>query len=112
MIVGEMAGRGYNFNKTKITGTWAIGDNIGTLQYQFSGPPSSTLPNPLTAASYTTWCPAYASDELIAFHANGGMVLLCDGSVQFLTQDTAGAVIFSLASRNGNETIEAGVIGD
>ena len=112
MIVGEMAGRGYNFNKTKISGTWAIGDNIGTLQYQFSGPPSSTLPNPLTAASYTTWCPAYASDELISFHANGGMVLLCDGSVQFLTQDTAGAVIFSLASRNGNETIEAGVIGD
>ena len=112
MIVGEMAGRGYNYSKTKFTGTWAIGDNVGTLQYQISGPPVNGFPNPLTTTSYSNWCTAYASDELIAFHPNGGNVLLCDGSVQFLTQTTAAAVIYSLASRSGGETIEEGVIGD
>ncbi|HEX4143091.1 MAG TPA: DUF1559 domain-containing protein [Pirellulales bacterium] len=111
MIVGEMAGRGYNFSDNKFSGTWAVGDNIGTLQLQFSGPPGA-LPTPLNTTSYATWCPAYASDELISFHTDGGMILLCDGSVQFLTQETPAAVIYSLASRNGGETIEEGVIGD
>jgi hypothetical protein len=114
MIVGEMAGRGYNFGKTpgKFSGTWAIGDNVGTLQLQISGPPMMGFPSPVTTTNYATWCPAYASDELISFHTDGAMVLLCDGSVQFLTQETSIAVIASLASRNGGETIEEGVIGD
>jgi prepilin-type N-terminal cleavage/methylation domain-containing protein/prepilin-type processing-associated H-X9-DG protein len=112
MIVGEMAGRGYNLKNTKFSGTWAIGDNVGTLQFQISGPPTTGFPSPVTTTSYSTWCPAYASDDLISFHSDGAMILLCDGSVQFLTQETSVAVIASLASRNGGETIEAGVIGD
>lgn len=119
MIVGEMAGRGFNFNKTKFSGTWAVGDNVGTLQLQFSGPATAAFPTTLTVdpngnsyGTYSTWCPAFGEDELIAFHPNGGMILLCDGSVQFIPVETDPAVIFSLATRNGGETIEAGVIGD
>jgi prepilin-type N-terminal cleavage/methylation domain-containing protein len=110
MIVGEMAGRAFNFNKNKISGTWANGCNIGTLQLQMSGPPTKGLPTPMTTANYSTWCPAYASDELIAFHPSGGMILLCDGSVQLITQEMPASLLFSLASRSGNETIEAGTI--
>jgi len=118
MIVGEMAGRGFNFNKTKFSGTWAVGDNVGTLQLPFSGPSTLGFPTTLTQDSgnnlgtYSTWCPAFGGDELIAFHPNGGMILLCDGSVQFIPMETDPAALYSLSTRNGGETIDAGVIGD
>ena len=48
MIVGEMAGRGYNYNKSKISGTWADGENIGVLQLPFSGPSPLGFPTKLT----------------------------------------------------------------
>jgi prepilin-type processing-associated H-X9-DG protein len=121
MIVGEIAGRGYNWGSTKISGTWADGLNLSTLLTQVSGPPTAGFPATLTAdgttapyvlGSYTNWCPAYSVDELIAFHPNGAMILLCDGSVQFITQDTDLSIILSLASRDGAEPIEEGVIGD
>jgi prepilin-type N-terminal cleavage/methylation domain-containing protein/prepilin-type processing-associated H-X9-DG protein len=121
MIVGEIAGRGYNWGSTKISGTWADGLNLSTLLTQVSGPPTTGFPATLTAdgktvpyvfGTYTTWCPAYSVDELISFHPNGAMILLCDGSVQFIPLETDLSVILSLASRDGAETIEAGVIGD
>ncbi len=118
MIVGEEAGRGYNWAGGKISGTWADGLNIGNLTLQFSGPPTGAFPSKLTPdsktvpGSYTTWCPAYGADELIAFHPNGGMILLSDGSAQFINQEIAASIIWSLATRNGGETIEDGVIGD
>ena len=62
--------------------------------------------------TYSTWCPAFGEDELISFHTDGGMVLLCDGSVQFLTQETAATILVCSLSRGSGETIEAGVIGD
>ena len=55
MIVGEMAGRGFNYNKTKFSGTWAVGDNIGTLQLQFSGPATTGFPTTLTQDSGSTY---------------------------------------------------------
>jgi len=112
MIVGEMAGRGYNYGQTKFSGTWAIGSNTGNLQLQISGPPTTGFPSPLTMANYATWCPAYKSDELISFHPSGGQILLADGSVQFLIQETSVAILCILASRNGNEPLEEGVIGN
>ena len=112
MCVGEMAGRGFCYYKTKVSGTWANGDNIGTLQLQFSSSPTTGFPSPLTTTAYQTWCPAYAGNELISYHPSGGLVLLCDASVQFLPAETAAMIIYALASRNGNETIEEGVVGD
>jgi prepilin-type N-terminal cleavage/methylation domain-containing protein/prepilin-type processing-associated H-X9-DG protein len=112
LIVGEEGGRGFNGDTTslKITGTWAAGASIGNVQEQFSGPPTGGFPNPFTNAGYINWCNAFDSDELIAYHPGGGNILLCDGSVQFLTREAPAYLIWNLASRNGNETIEAGYI--
>ncbi len=119
MIVGEMAGRGFNFNKTKLSGTWANGDNVGTLQLQFSAPPSGAFPSALskdpngtTFGTYSNWCPAYGGDELISFHPSGGLILLCDGSVQFMTQETPAVILYALSTRAGNESIDASYISN
>ena len=122
MIVGEMAGRGFSWAGNKINGTWADGLNIGVLLMGVSGPPSTGFPTSLTAdtgsgatskpGSYTTWCPAFGADELIGYHPGGCLVLLCDGSSQFLTLDTSVQIVLALSSRDGTETIEEGVIGD
>ncbi len=118
MIVGEMAGRGFNWSGNKIAGTWADGLNIGVILMGVSGPPTAAVPTTLTAdtstkpGSYTSWCPAYGADELIGFHPAGCMILLCDGSAQFMTQEVSLPIILALCSRDGTETIEQGVIGD
>ena len=122
MIVGEMAGRGFNWAGNKISGTWADGLNIAVLLMGVSGPPTTGFPVSLTAdtgtgpttkpGSYTTWCPAFSADELIGYHPGGCLVLLCDGSAQFLTQDTSVQIVLALSTRDCTETIEEGVIGD
>jgi prepilin-type N-terminal cleavage/methylation domain-containing protein/prepilin-type processing-associated H-X9-DG protein len=113
MIVGEEAGRGFNGDtgNVKVTGAWAAGSSIGNVQEQFSGPPTKAFPTPFSNAAYTAWCNAFDADELIAYHPSGGNILLCDGSVQFIPQETPAVMLWYLASRNGAETIEQGVIG-
>ena len=111
MIVGEMAGRGFNAksSKLKISGTWADGFNTANVNLAFSGPPSSgppfgqgALPN---STIYANWCPAFASDELISYHSGGGFILMCDGSVHFIAQTVSASILEQLASRNGAEVI-------
>jgi prepilin-type N-terminal cleavage/methylation domain-containing protein len=110
MLVGEMAGRGFNAkaSKLKISGTWADGFNTANLANPFSGPPgpvtfgSGSAPG---GTAYSDWCPAYASDELISYHPGGGQVLMCDASVHFLSRDMSPTILWSLCSRNGDESI-------
>jgi prepilin-type N-terminal cleavage/methylation domain-containing protein/prepilin-type processing-associated H-X9-DG protein len=117
MIVGEMAGRGFNAksSKLKLSGTWADGFNIANLKLQFSAPPgpptfgAGSLPN---STAYSNWCPAFASDELISYHSGGGQVLMCDGSVHFMGSDVSQVILWSMCSRKGNETIPERWAGD
>lgn len=45
------------------------------------------------------------SAGLYAFHPGGAQVLLCDGSVSFLSETTSGIVFAAMISRNGGETV-------
>ena len=45
------------------------------------------------------------NDEIFAFHSGGANVLMGDGSVRFLRDSTAPAVVASMVSRAGGETI-------
>ena len=97
-----MAGRRFNAksSKLKISGTWADGYNTANVNFAFSGPPGSppfgpgSLPN---STVYSGWCPAFASDELIAYHPNGGNVLMCDGSVHFVSQQVEPSILWRSA---------------
>ena len=96
-------------SKLKISGTWADGYNTANVKLAFSGPPSPPpfgpggLPN---STVYANWCPAFASDELISYHPDGGNVLMCDGSVHFVLQTVQPAILWALCSRKGGETID------
>jgi type II secretory pathway pseudopilin PulG len=118
MVVGEMAGRGFNAKSShlKISGTWSDGFNTANVNLAFSGPPSGTLASSIgmlpNSTVYANWCPAFASDELISYHSGGGYILMCDNSVQFVTPDIDQVILRSLASRNGGETISIDLDGD
>jgi hypothetical protein len=43
------------------------------------------------------------NDELFSFHGDGAFVLMCDGSVRFLTEDTSPRVLRALVTRSGGE---------
>ncbi len=117
MIVGEMAGRGFNAksSKLKLSGTWADGFNTANLKLPFSAPPgpppfgSGALPN---STAYANWCTAFASDELISYHSGGGQVLMCDGSVHFMASNVSQVILWSMCSRKGNEIIPERWAGD
>ncbi len=111
IIVAEMAGRGFNAksSKLKISGTWADGYNTANVKLAFSGPPGPVTfgPGKLPDSTvYSSWCPAFASDELISYHPNGGNVLMCDGSVHFVSQDVDPSILWALCSRKGGEAID------
>ena len=57
---------------------------------------------PMNEAGVCSWDPTVNhrnEHELFAFHTNGAHVSMCDGSVRFLTEDTAHRVVYSLVSR-------------
>lgn len=68
-------------------GAWAFGDTGGFL---FSSPTSINQSNSLS---------------IHAFHPHGANVLLCDGSVLFLSEHQSNAVLGALMSRDGGEPI-------
>ncbi len=44
---------------------------------------------------------------IYGFHRGGAQVVMCDGSVRFLSEGTASTVVFSLGTRDGGEAIAA-----
>ncbi len=111
IMVAEMAGRGFNAKSSqlKISGSWAGGENVANINLAPTPAPTSNLPasgGKLPGDTvYENWCIAYASDELISFHPGGCQVLMADGSAQWIDETTSQPLLWSLASRNGNESI-------
>jgi prepilin-type N-terminal cleavage/methylation domain-containing protein/prepilin-type processing-associated H-X9-DG protein len=96
ICVVECTGRGVEFDaedsKIKsLNGAWASGSNVSHIN-------KGVNQVPVPEAWYTE---AITSD-----HNGGAMVLLCDGSVHFLSDATEKQVIMSLCSRDGEEVVE------
>ncbi len=81
VIVAEDTGRG-----TTMSGMWADGENIFD-----AGLPINTLQN----------------NEIWSDHPGGAQVLLCDGSVRFLSDATPDATLAALCTRAGDEIVNA-----
>jgi prepilin-type processing-associated H-X9-DG protein len=113
IAVAELTGRGYNAVKLQIRGAWADGYNTMNIQL----PVNSEQPNmytvmpaanPQTQNNGTTT--PWGSDEIRSDHPGGAQAVMCDGSVQFFTDDMAVAVLWALTTRNGNDPIPQGVL--
>jgi prepilin-type N-terminal cleavage/methylation domain-containing protein/prepilin-type processing-associated H-X9-DG protein len=99
IIVAECSGRGiedYNGDlpggesTDKLDGAWASSSNIGRIEYPVN--PTPTI----------NW----REEEIFSDHPGGAHVLMCDGSVHFLREETELRVLFALCSRNGEETVD------
>ena len=111
MIVVEITGRGYNSRDKVSRAAWAgglanpgtpgakSGNNTCALQDRVNLPEPPPSPTAHTAWLY---------DEIFSDHPGGAQVLLCDGSVQFLSEQIDPTVTWYLASRDGNEPIPDG----
>jgi len=81
MLVAEDSGRGGN----GAFGEWANGQNIFDV---------------------TRGINTAQANELWSDHVGGVQILLCDGSVQFLADETSQAVLSALCTRNGGEVFD------
>jgi prepilin-type N-terminal cleavage/methylation domain-containing protein/prepilin-type processing-associated H-X9-DG protein len=90
MLAAELTGRGYNPTKMELDGTWADGNGVFSIQAGINEDP------------YTI---AWVKNEIFSDHVGGANGLMCDGSAHFLNENTDGAVLTALASRDGGENI-------
>jgi prepilin-type processing-associated H-X9-DG protein len=90
MLAAELTGRGYNPTKMELDGTWADGNGVFSVQAGINEDP------------YTI---AWVKNEIFSDHVGGANGLMCDGSAHFLNENTDGAVLTALASRDGGENI-------
>ncbi|MFM8735681.1 MAG: DUF1559 domain-containing protein [Pirellulales bacterium] len=101
LLVCELSGRGsYPASGSyDMRGVWAAGQNCITV-----GPTTAGVPiiNP-EASSSGAWRNS-ANAALFSDHRSGATVAMCDGSVHYLSENTAEQVLTSLASRDGGET--------
>jgi prepilin-type processing-associated H-X9-DG protein len=114
IILGECSGRGVadtngdlpgGENINELDGAWASNSNLGHLKLYVDGPYGMSGINPPAAVNW-------AEEEFFSDHPGGVNVLLCDGSVHFLQDDTHYLIYFALCSRNGDEVIPEGVLGE
>lgn len=122
LLVGESASRAWDYatSTTHPTGKanagWAYGTNViaiglgptpatsaldpgpGVINAYQPSPPANTVP----ANSPANWTDKH---QLYSQHPGGAHVLLCDGSVQLLTEDTDRIVVWAMATRAGGESL-------
>jgi prepilin-type N-terminal cleavage/methylation domain-containing protein/prepilin-type processing-associated H-X9-DG protein len=112
MAVAECTGRGYNAGVSPgvINGAWADGATVMALTQQINYlQPDMYLSLPaVNAEMYAPW----THNEIFSQHPSGAQVLMCDGSVQFLAEELDFSTLMALCSRDGNETIGPGVLGN
>ncbi|MGD9720747.1 MAG: DUF1559 domain-containing protein [Pirellulales bacterium] len=113
IVVAECSGRGVhdsngdspggtNFNE--LDGAWASKSNIGKLKlttatFGYSG---------INPPAWLNW----SEEEFFSDHPGGVNVLMCDGSVHFLVDETDMSIAFALCSRNGDEVIEGTALAE
>jgi prepilin-type N-terminal cleavage/methylation domain-containing protein len=108
MLIGEMTGKAWDYNRNLVRGAWVYGTNIGPITYQIN----EVIKNPtanmtLRADDPEAW---WGHDALHSDHPGGANLLCCDASVHFLDQSIAIAVLTSLASRDGNEILPGDIL--
>lgn len=89
----ECTGRGVEFKDNvvlSLNGAWASGSNISHIN---KGVNEEAPPD------------AWMDERIFAEHPAGAHILVCDGSVHFLSDDTEELIIMYLCSRDGGETI-------
>lgn len=94
LCVTECTGRGVEFDAGEIkslNGAWASGANISHIKGTVN---KTKIPN------------AWYKERIHSDHSGGANMLMCDGSVHFATEEIEEAVIASLCSRDGEETID------
>ena len=91
----ECSGRGADVKNgvvDAIHGAWASGNNVTHID---KGINQVKLPD------------AWHNERIHSDHPGGAYFAMCDGSVQYLIDDTAKKVIRALCSRDGEEVLDA-----
>ena len=87
-----------------LDGAWASKSNIGKLKLNVDVDKVSAI-NPPAAINWK-------EEEFFSDHPGGVNILMCDGSVHFLSDDTHYNVYYALCTRNGEEVLADGTLGD
>jgi prepilin-type N-terminal cleavage/methylation domain-containing protein/prepilin-type processing-associated H-X9-DG protein len=106
IIVGESSGRGVqdsngdapggeNFNA--LVGAWASFSNAGKIELNVVDDGYSAI-NPPASINWS-------QEEFFSDHPGGVQILMCDGSVHFLSEDTDHFIYYALCSRDGGENV-------
>ena len=110
IIVGECSGKGLGekqqpgdlenvLDGIKLDGAWAHQENLGRIELEVGIHGYSAI-NPPAKVNF-------AKEEFFSDHPGGVQILMCDGSVHFLTDDTHRDIYFALCSRDGLEVVPA-----
>lgn len=112
MIVAESTGKGTEeiyggasapntVKRDELSGAWASPRNLSRIQIDPT--------RPLAGQSFSAINPPenvqFAYEELFSDHPSGVNALMCDGSVQFLSNDTEYTVYYALSTRDGGEIV-------
>lgn len=94
MCVTECTGRGVDVKDGQIdslNGAWASGSNVTHIDKKVNAddPPD-----------------VWYDERIFSDHPGGAQALMCDASVQFLSDDTEKTVLRSICSRDGGEDLE------
>ena len=114
MIVAESTGKGLeerrgssrgtpNTYSSELSGAWAALKNISDIDIA----PGSTIASALGVSSAIN-PPAYvhfAKEEFFSDHPGGVQILMCDGSVHFMGDDTSHNIYLGICTRDGGEII-------
>jgi prepilin-type N-terminal cleavage/methylation domain-containing protein len=107
ILVGESTGRGVRDSNgdspggedfDDLVGSWSAFSNAGKIELNVDDDGYSAINPP----AEVNW----ADEEFFSDHVGGVQVLMCDGAVRFLTDDTAYQVYYALCTRASNDIVQ------
>jgi prepilin-type processing-associated H-X9-DG protein len=113
ILVGECSGRGVEDSNgdrpggesfSNLDGAWGSKSNVGKIKLNINDDRYSAV-NPPPEINWK-------EEEFFSDHPGGVNILMCDGSVHFLGDETHYNIYYSLCSRDGAETIGDSAFND
>jgi len=98
ILVGELTGRAWDYERDLPNGAWAYGTNVMPIEFGINR--RDPAGNPMA------WT---EQNQLYSDHPGGAHVLCCDGSAHFVAEQIDLTTLQSLCSRDGGEILDGKV---
>jgi prepilin-type N-terminal cleavage/methylation domain-containing protein len=105
LLLFELAGRNDEYRRGRRFDSYTYGGGWGSFSYADNWLQGSSIDGSISGGPCAINCTNRGGEGAYSFHVGGGMILLCDGSVRFVSENSAPQIFMYLITPDGGEVV-------